>query len=325
MNQDRVTAFVKAMNLKFKPATPPSKWFKIECPFAPWTHEKGTDKNPSFGITVNNGPSHYNCFACGKKGLLMDLPLELHKYSKDKKTFNGMFEYVKLYDCEDVDITKFVPLDFGFAPRTTPQQDFHPWPEEFLKQFSPVISSYDALKYLQNRGLDASTIKALGIVFDKRQRRVCFPYRDNNGILAGVVGRAIDSDNPLRYRAYKYNDTTNPHIWINQNNVDPNKPLVIVESVFDMASVHRVYQNVICSRCATIPESMLHSLPEATAFITVYDNDAAGDCAREWFKKKVPSYKLIQLKPSNGKKDPGEMTLHEIKDMFKTLLFITNY
>lgn len=40
-------------------------WVSIHCPLAPWTHERGSDRSPSAGISVNDGVSIFNCFAAG--------------------------------------------------------------------------------------------------------------------------------------------------------------------------------------------------------------------------------------------------------------------
>jgi 5S rRNA maturation endonuclease (ribonuclease M5) len=38
---------------------------KATCPFAPYTHSKGVDRHPSFGVDINaSGTSKWGCFAC---------------------------------------------------------------------------------------------------------------------------------------------------------------------------------------------------------------------------------------------------------------------
>jgi hypothetical protein len=44
-------------------------WVMAPCPLARWTHEKGSDSNPSFGVHVHDSDtSIFNCFTCHKKG-----------------------------------------------------------------------------------------------------------------------------------------------------------------------------------------------------------------------------------------------------------------
>jgi len=60
-----------------------TRWMVISCPFAPWTHEKKTDHNPSFGITIKDfGRSSYKCLSCGIKGRIAALPSKLGGYRK---------------------------------------------------------------------------------------------------------------------------------------------------------------------------------------------------------------------------------------------------
>ena len=41
----------------------------VQCPFAEWTHEKGTDMTPSMSIKINDrGSSPYFCHGCGESG-----------------------------------------------------------------------------------------------------------------------------------------------------------------------------------------------------------------------------------------------------------------
>lgn len=48
------------------------------CPFRHWFHVYGKDNRYSFGISVDGG---YNCFTCGQKGSLLELPNNLRQYN----------------------------------------------------------------------------------------------------------------------------------------------------------------------------------------------------------------------------------------------------
>lgn len=319
MKHNRIIELLQTFDFDYRPPSYGSEWFKIKCPFSEFTHEHGTDNKPSFGISESEGPSRYNCFSCGERGWLIDLPLSLQKHTKDSKTLNPIFEFIKNHDLEHVDITK--PIEFTGHTKKDIVETL-PWPEDYLDSFINVADNDHAIRYLFSRGLDARTIKGLGIVYDPRQNRVCFPFRDNDGSLAGLHGRAINPRDKLKYLAYKHNDTYNPHIWVNQHRIDTNKPVILVESVFDLASVYRVYNNVICSRSATIPYSMLFTIPKCPYIVTLYDNDEAGERSREFFKRNLSSANLIQIKPISGKKDPGEMSAPEVRSLLQKLFVI---
>lgn len=57
------------------------EWVTATCPFSPYTHSKGADRNASFGISVSHdGSSGYNCFSCGERGSLTMLPFKLSQF-----------------------------------------------------------------------------------------------------------------------------------------------------------------------------------------------------------------------------------------------------
>ena len=73
----------------------------------------------------------------------------------------------------------------------------------------------------------------LDLRYDPIERRVCFPIRDFTGALVGLHGRAIDKDTTLKYRMYTVYKQKNPMIWYGEHWVDFDKPVLLVESVFD--------------------------------------------------------------------------------------------
>lgn len=307
---------IKLLNLaglKVKAETNNVRWVKAECPFAPWTHEHGTDINPSFGITISPGPSAYNCFSCGKKGRLMGLPSSLSRYTNAISIIKTLSDHILRYDISEFSTSHFP--EYG-SEKVYRVPNTHIWPKSFLNDFPSVTKHANALKYLSKRQINARVIRKLDLRYDPQRRRVCFPTIDTEGNLVGLHGRSVDAESPLLYYAYKYKDTYNSHIWTNTNNIDLNNPLVIVESVFDLASVLRVYSNVICSRSASLSNDLMLTIPACPYLITLYDNDAAGDMARKFISLKSSS-PVTHLLPTKGCKDPGEMTEEEILVVLK--------
>lgn len=59
-------------------------WVHSSCPFAVWTHRRGQDAHPSFGISVTpDGTSRYRCHGCGKGGEVSRLLWALSYYSHE--------------------------------------------------------------------------------------------------------------------------------------------------------------------------------------------------------------------------------------------------
>jgi len=62
MNFKNINIILEELGLKMSHRW--EDWVMLKCPFAEWTHSKGTDTNPSFGIKINDtGNSGYHCFS----------------------------------------------------------------------------------------------------------------------------------------------------------------------------------------------------------------------------------------------------------------------
>lgn len=314
MLENRVLEMVRLMGTKLKRRTNGNKWLMSECPFAPWTHKGGADRDPSFGITVGHGSSNYHCFSCGQKGKLLYLPNALNRFDANLAVVKELQDFILRNDLAEFDATQFPDYGSGTVFKLPVTK---PWPEEFLSQFDPVIKHDAAIAYLATRQINARVIKDLDLRYDSFRRAVCFPFRDSDGVLAGMHGRHISPDAPYKYHAYKHDDTYNGHVWSGLDDIDVSKPLVIVESVFDLASVKRAYSNVICSRSASVTLDLMLTLPDCPYIITFYDNDKAGDSARKFIETNT-SLSVIHIYPPDGKKDPGEMSLKEISSTLTT-------
>ena len=177
------------------------------------------------------------------------------------------------------------------------------------------------MAYLSGRkqSLPGEILDTYGVVWDVQRRRVCFPTRGGDGVLYGLHGRAVDDGNTLRYFAYGYNDKRNPQVWMGENLVDMDKPVVITEGMFDMASIARVYPNVLASRSSEIHKDMWKRLSHASQIVTFYDFGVGGTVAR----KKVEAYfkdrTVYHLIPTKEQDDAGDMSVEEVTELLATV------
>ena len=57
-------------------------WVEASCPFALWKHAKGTDRSPSFAVSiVPKGTSRYRCHSCGSHGEMLQFLWRLESLS----------------------------------------------------------------------------------------------------------------------------------------------------------------------------------------------------------------------------------------------------
>lgn len=196
MDEPDIRALLVALKLNIQNATftgslkRGSRWMNISCPFAPWTHARGSDSHPSFGITVNpDSRSHYKCLACGVKGSLSSLPTKLGGYRKQN------YSALRL-DAEMMELA-------AGANRPLPDWDDAILPEgeadhETYLPNPAALHSYPraiGVPYLRQRGLLFPAVYKLGLRYDAFQRRVLFPVFDNLDRFRGLTGRSTLSGN----------------------------------------------------------------------------------------------------------------------------------
>jgi len=157
------------------------------CPLAPWRHDGGRDKSPSFSIKVAPGDqSVCYCWSCGWKGTLRSLARELVQCGGDQ--FNDVAAYIhgaeKSTSAREYSGKRMAEpgmiLD-GMIREVSTDDLF---PEEEYEPYAGRVPSYAI-----HRGLTLETCRAWGLGHDPWRKRLLFPVRDYLGRLCGVSGR----------------------------------------------------------------------------------------------------------------------------------------
>ena len=165
-----------------------------------------------------------------------------------------------------------------------------------------------AKKYLAERAVTPASAEQLDLRADTDQRRICFPVRDFKRRLVGLHGRAVDAHTEPRYRMYLQAGKNNPIVWLGEDWVDLNQPIVVVEGPFDLASVKRVYDNVVSPLFVNPSFAKMKRMTDALEWVTLYDRGAGGDAGRDKVSKLLGhDHVITHLHPPKGRKDPGEM------------------
>ncbi len=312
MKTERLAQLLACLNSQVNPNAHREGWVIATCPFAPWTHGSGVDNKPSFGVQhYKNGKTQiYNCFSCGEAGAVDDLVFEVRDYYKKKK--NLKYKISKALEIlvadEDDELDIDVP-DYD-EPVNNPEEVI-PWPEFYLDSFKSVFAFQDAVAYLSTRQMDEPTAKFLDLRFDTSRRRVCFPIRDWGGQLTGLHGRTI-TDHPMPYYQYGYENRRNKMPWLGESWIDLDQPIVLVESVFDLASVRRVYPNVMCPLSSGFNDNKVRRIDDGVQYVTFFDHGTGGDHARDRIDKVMQS-PYVHVVPTKRAGDPGNMTGKQIK------------
>lgn len=313
MNKSGILKFLKALSATNVNSS--GKWVQASCPLAPWTHQSGKDSHPSFAIEIaDTSESKCNCFTCGG-GDLTWLVLQLKHYGAKPPRYDlKTATEVAMADGEH-------PVSFNVKEWGTPVEveEYVTLPELWLATFMPAMKSPRARKYLHKRGLDQDVIEALDLRYDTDKDTICFPIRDFDGVLCGLRGRRLaPTDDQPRYHLYgDHEGRRNTQVWYGEAWLDFDQPLVIAESVFDAASVFRVYRNVCAPMSVSFSEARTKRLKGATEIITLFDNDKAGTKARQRMDKYLPKTPMRHLYLPEGVKDPGECTVEELIELLR--------
>ncbi len=295
----------------------------ITCPFAKWTHAKGTDRHPSFGISFGDGVSLYNCFTCKRTGVFSDMFLSLYNFSRDDK-YMPIYRKVKE---EELDPSNILGIDAD--PDKLPE----PLSEALFSDFYDEIQDHhDAFSYIQKRGISQNTIQKLGLKYDIKQSRILFPVRGVDKLLYGFTGRSIDDN--IRPKVRDYFGLPKRHLLLGAHNFTPEKPVLVVEGLFAYAHLHEIkadmYFNIVALLGSALTEEKANILKSWNKPVyLMLDNDDAGDLgiyggvdkhgmrikgALNQLKDTVPVF--IPAWPQD-KLDPDELTINEINIIFQ--------
>lgn len=318
MKPDRIVKLLKLVGIQQADAHARSGWVISSCPLGPWEHEGGKSSPTVFGVKIEQGDPNANCFACGWRGTLMELIITMRHRNKVSPALTVKWsEAMKLIEeAEDdlaLDLDSPTVEELFMAGGAAPA--LHQFPEWWLETFLPVDGFPKAQAYLKARGVSPTLADHMDLRWDSGQERICFPVRDFKWTLRGLHGRAIDPDVDPRYRMYTQAGKNNPLVWLGEHWVDLTQPIVVVEGPFDLASVYRVYRNVVSPLFNSPSFEKLHRMGHANEWITLLDKGTGGDTGRKRISKAMGGDHVVHhLTLPDGVKDPGEATIQALQD-----------
>lgn len=322
MNKEAASTFLRLLGGKVPEHQPRTGWVISRCIFGPWRHDGGESSPGVFGIKLEAGDSQCHCFSCDYHGKASDVIVELHRYAKKSAPPNPL-DFKSAQEIVDRSIDEAAnDLSGLYSPDFTDlllnqKNEEHEFPSWWFETFSTWRDVKFARDYLADRGIDPEVSDYLDIRADVGERRVCFPIRGFSGKLLGLHGRAIDKDKEPRYRFYLQAMKKNPLIWLGEQWIDFEKPLVVVEGPFDLAKVLAVYPNVASPLWASPSKEKLRRMIDAQEVVTLLDTGKGGDAGRAKLVTVFGDRPLVHLRPPAGRKDPGEMSSEELIELLK--------
>ena len=155
------------------------------CPLAPWTHDSGQDRNPSFGVLVTEGIAPCNCFhpGCfpfdGQSGTLLNLVKEVGR----RMVRDGLMEQEKLDD-----LIAFVLLaeDEEVEDDWGKNVEVLPIPPEIMEALGT------GSPYWRSRGVTEEAERAWRL--GEAGGRALIPFMNRMGEVIAVQGRLLPSE-----------------------------------------------------------------------------------------------------------------------------------
>ena len=320
MNLDTATSFLRCLGLA-APQTGRSGWVTGACPLGPWRHRDGSGRG-SFGLKLASGLC--TCFSCHWHGVPFDLLYEMRHLERQRASGRRL-------DFKGA-LAVLAAGSPGTAPAPAPSLDERTWgqredcvfPEAWLAEFEPAFAQGEAggevHPYLAARRVSYEVARALDLRFDPLRQRLCFPVRDYHGRLRGLHGRTVHEHVTLRYLMYTLDGRCSSEVWLGEAWADPERPLVVVESVFDLARVFEVWRNVVCPLTASLGPAKIARLRGVRTILPMFDRDAAGDRARDRLMRALPETRFHPIGLPRQGCDPADLSTAEVRALLAGLV-----
>jgi 5S rRNA maturation endonuclease (ribonuclease M5) len=257
----------------------------MNCPLAPYLHDNGYDRKPSFGIFIDT-ISTYNCFACGMKGRLSYLPWTIYRLSG---------EYPET-------IARFISTN-DYSPDVSKPNLVRFNSDELNKVLLPLYHTFSDLRPCM--GLTEDDIAKWGLRFDPEKKAAVFPIFNNEGRLIGLKGRIIGTK---EFFFYEETRIKRVGIWYGEHRKAKHKRLILCEGERDAILLSRYNIDVWASLGLPLTEAQMSRIKKSrNEFILFFDNDKAG---QRTTKKIIQECKvftpLYRVENYYGCKDPAE-------------------
>lgn len=221
MQRDDVERGLRAMGIE--PTGYTGQWVQAHCPFT-HLHPRGSDRNPSFGVSVNN-PSIYHCFTCGSKGAFKNIVDELDMPAADASRLR-----------QELTLSEATSVKVNYTDAEI--QEMIPGLDEdvYGTLFPPITTVKEAENYCLERDVTAEDAEYIGMKVWPEAKRIMFPIRGFTGKLYGWTGRTYDPEG--RPKVWNQKGITKANHLLGSEHVSGERPLVVVEGLFIYAAFH---------------------------------------------------------------------------------------
>jgi hypothetical protein len=237
----------------------------FECPSCHHASSKDSKKS-SLAINIKTGK--YQCWYCGFSGKPATRETNVDSIKRLFKKIGQKFEIERASNYrEEID------LDALFLAKEEVKEKIVEIPKTYRRIYDNLDSMLykKAIKYLQNREIYEKEILKYDIHFSVNEQRILFPSYDDIMKLNYYVARSILENETAKYR--------NPiaeksKIIFNEIFVDWNKPIVLVEGIFDAITTRENSIPILGSYIGKNSKLFKLILKNNSKIILVLDSDA---------------------------------------------------
>lgn len=306
-------------------------WLIAPCPFAPFTHEFGSDRNASFNLHVNpSGYSGFKCFTCGHKGNLTKLVNTLADMREEDYQALAVRALIdetpeEFIDFDEVDYAKEDYKEISPLEATI-----------YLRMYPMASETPKAIAYLKKRGITRQAAELLDLRYDSDQERILFPVYDWDKKLYGFTGRTVvwmEKYTKNYPKVRDYAGLPKDRVLLGEHLSRDGLPMLVVEGLFALAHVISLGVCEFCNPVATMGSSMSEAqrdllIDHEVPIFMLYDWDHAGKeglfgtldgngnheggGALDLLKGEVPTYRCLFPEDLT---DPDDLTLEDVKQM----------
>jgi 5S rRNA maturation endonuclease (ribonuclease M5) len=289
MDLKNIVNFLKLLGAGEIKVSDEENWARTSCPLAPFTHAKGSDENPSFGIVANDiGESAYHCFTCGS-GRLWDLLHRMQWTVGVPKRARHFFGTAEIFDPEQSYEHDGAIFD-GYKDvysRIFLKQKKTRVPDKILNSYPLLLDSpYEGQKseieqYFLGRGILPEVLWEYGVRHDPGKHLIIFPMIDTDGETYRLHVKLVYEKTfwyltpELLGCADEYDPWGRKDYWFGIQYLDPILPILIVESETDLLRLRSLGVSNVIAACGGINKWKVSRIPNRVVLLG-FDADKAG-------------------------------------------------
>jgi hypothetical protein len=185
------------------------------------------------------------------------------------------------------------------------------------------ISSYlpeEAIKYLDSRKINGSSISSWELQWDFKERRIVIPAKNENGILLFHIKRAVSEKQHPRYLYPESSGAVKESLLFGSCHIDPAlirlEGLILVEGALDAIRLHQMgFNNCVATLGASVSGAQVRkalSLRPKRIYL-MFDKDSAGAGCTLKAGVLFKTAPILVCRYPKGRSDPAEMNREEVQ------------